>query len=138
MEHAATVSSAVIFVHELRRSIEFYREVFGCKAALIDFSAALLLSPDGFQLYLVERGNRTQHALGGVGIQNLIWAVDSAESLDHFEQVLKDRGTRCSTRISGDVEFLTAHDPDGIRIMIAYPGPDIHARSVISSEMYTW
>lgn len=138
VEHVARVSSSVIFVRDLDRSIEFYRDVFAYRTTILDLDAALLLSPDGFQLYLIVRGRRTPHPLGGIGLQHLIWAVDSAQSLDRFEQVLKDRGIRYSIRTSGDVKFLTARDPDGIRIMIAYPPPQAHPRSVISAQMYAW
>jgi catechol 2,3-dioxygenase-like lactoylglutathione lyase family enzyme len=138
VEHIAKVSSSVVFVQDLDRSIEFYRDVFGCETTILDLNAALLLSPDGFQLYLVARGDRAQHALGGIGIQYLIWAVESADALDHFEQVLNDRGVRTSTHSSGGVDFLTAHDPDNIRVVIAHPSPHSLPRSLISSHVFSW
>ena len=137
MEHVARISSSVMFVRDLGRSIEFYRDVFGCQPAILDLSAALLLSPDGFQLYLVHRGDRAQHPLGGIGVQYLIWAVESTDARDHFEQVLNDRGVRTSTHSSGGVEFLTAHDPDDIRVVIAHPSPRSLPRSLISSHVFT-
>jgi hypothetical protein len=138
MEHVAKISSSVIFVAELDRSVEFYSAVFACKVAILDVDAALLLSSDGFQLYLVAKGHRAQHALGGIGPQYLIWAVDNAESRDHFEQVLKDRGVRTDTHTSGGVEFVTGHDPDGIRVVIAHPSPHRLPRSVMSPRIYGW
>jgi catechol 2,3-dioxygenase-like lactoylglutathione lyase family enzyme len=137
VEHVATISSAVIFVRDLDRSLDFYRGVFGCRTSVRDVNAALLVSPDGFQLYLVEPGDRVHHPLGGVGLQYLIWAVESAEARDHFEQILRDRGVRTATHTSGGVEFLTAHDPDGIRVVIAHPSPRMLPRSMISSHVYT-
>lgn len=138
MEHVAKISSSVIFVAQLDRSIEFYSSVFGCSVTIHDGTAALLVSPGGLQLYLVAKGPRAQHALGGIGIQCHIWAVDTAESLQHFEQALKGRGVRTDTRTSGGVDFLTTRDPDGIRIMIAYPSPALLPRSVISSHLHAW
>ena len=137
MEHVARVSSSVIFVADLDRSIEFYRDVFGCKPTILDLGAALLLSPSGFQLYLIAQGDRTQHVLGGIGLQYLIWAVDNAESLCHFERLLQDRESRTAKHTSGGVVFLTAHDPDDVRVVIAHPSPQAMPRSVISAHMYT-
>jgi catechol 2,3-dioxygenase-like lactoylglutathione lyase family enzyme len=137
VEHFARVASSVIFVADIDRSIGFYRAVFGCKTTILDPGAALLLSPGGFQLYLIAQGDRTQHALGGIGLQYLIWAVDSAESLDHFERLLQDREARTTKHTSGGVVFLTAHDPDDVRVVIAHPSPQAMPRSVISAHMYT-
>jgi catechol 2,3-dioxygenase-like lactoylglutathione lyase family enzyme len=137
VEYAARVSSAVIFVAELDRSVEFYRDVFGCTTAIVEQNAALMVSPDGFQLYMVAVGERAQHPLGAIGLQHLIWGVESDEGRSHFERLLNDRGVRTSTRTSGGVEFLIAHDPDGVRIVIAHPSPGVLPRSVISSHIYT-
>lgn len=75
---------------ELDRSVAFYRDVFGCEVAIHDQDAALLLSSRGFQMYLVARGKREQHASGGIGVQYLMWATDSAEELIHFEHCIEE------------------------------------------------
>lgn len=49
MEHTAEVSSVVVFVEDLERSVDFYSQVFGCKASLHEAGAALLLTQAGLQ-----------------------------------------------------------------------------------------
>jgi hypothetical protein len=41
----------VIFVSELGRSVDFYRDLFACEVAIHEPDAALLLAPGGFQIY---------------------------------------------------------------------------------------
>ena len=137
MEHAARVTSSVIFVSQLGRSVDFYRDVFACQVSIHDHDAALLLAPGGFQIYLIGRGTRTPHHSGGIGPQYLIWAVESAADLRDLEQAFKDHGGRTDTHTSGGVSFVAGRDPDGIRILVAHPSPDAFPRSVVGAHLYT-
>lgn len=136
MEYIAKVASSVVFVSELDRSVAFYRDVFACQVALREREAALLLTPGGFQLYLIAKGHEAQHPSGGIGHEFLTWATDSAESLEHFEQVLKDCGSYGDTHTIGGVRFVEGHDPDGIRIVIAHPSPEQRPRSMLDPRLY--
>ena len=120
------VTSAVLSVSRLDRSMEFYRDVFSCTVSVREPGAALLLAPDGFQLYLIDRGTRAEHPSGGIGHQFLIWAVSSDSELRDLAESLNDRGGHPDVSTTGGVSFLTAHDPDGIRIVVAHP----HAEEV--------
>jgi catechol 2,3-dioxygenase-like lactoylglutathione lyase family enzyme len=133
---AARVASAVLFVSRLDRSIEFYRDVLLCKATIRTGDAALLLDPGGFQIYLIARGTRTEHPTGGIGLHCLIWTVDSDDELRTLAQTLRDHVGRTVIRTSGGVTFLSAHDPDGNRILIAHPSPERQPRAVIGSHLY--
>ena len=82
---AARVTSSVLFVSRLDRSIEFYRDVFSCTVTIREPGAALLLAPDGFQIYLIARGTRAEHPSGGIGHQYLIWAVGSDAELRDWQ-----------------------------------------------------
>jgi hypothetical protein len=137
MEHPARVTSSVIFVSELGRSVDFYRDLFACEVAIHEPDAALLLAPGGFQIYLIGRSARTPHPSGGIGPQYLIWAVDSADDLQMLEQALRGYGRLTDTYTSGGVNFVVGRDPDGIRIMMAHPGPDKLPRSVVGPRLYT-
>ena len=137
MKHVAKISSSIIFVSDLDRSVEFYRDVFACEVALRDQDAALLLTPGGFQLYLTARSHRAQHASGGIGVQYLMWATDSEEGLKHFEQAFKDLGRHTDTHSAGGVRFVEGRDPDGIRVVVAYPSPEQRPRSVLDARFYT-
>jgi len=134
---AARVTSSVLFVSRLDRSIEFYRQVFSCSVSIRENEAALLLAPDGFQIYLIARGTRAEHPSGGIGLQHLIWAVDSDAALRDIAQALQDRVGRTHGYSSGGVSFLEARDPDGIRILVAHPSPDTLPRSVVGARLYT-
>jgi len=136
MTHTVRVTSSVIFVSDLDRSIDFYQDVFACQLTVHDPEAALLVAPDGFQIYLIGQGPRTPHLAGGIGPQYLIWAVDSAGDLQVLESALRGHGGRVDTFQSGGVTFVSARDPDNIRILMAHPGPDRLPRSVIGSRLY--
>jgi catechol 2,3-dioxygenase-like lactoylglutathione lyase family enzyme len=136
MEHAARVTSSVIFVSDINRSVGFYRDIFGCEASIHDSDAALLLAPGGFQIYLIGRPARTPHISGGIGPQYLIWAVNSADDLQVLDEALRRYGRRTDAYASGGVTFVAGRDPDGIRILLAHPGPDQRPRSVIGPLLY--
>jgi catechol 2,3-dioxygenase-like lactoylglutathione lyase family enzyme len=133
---ATRVASAVLFVSRLDRSVAFYGEVFLCRTTIRAGDAALLLDPEGFQIYLIARGTRAEHAAGGIGFHCLIWAVDSDEELRRLARVLQHRVGRTDIRTSGGVTFLSAHDPDGNRLLIAHPSPESQPRAVIGSHLY--
>jgi len=137
MEQVATVASSVMFVHKLDRSVAFYRDVFTCKVSIHDPDAALLIAPGGFQIYLVSKGSRTPHTQGSIGPQYLMWATDSAEALEHMEGALREHTAPTYRYVSGGVTFIQGRDPDGIRVVIAYPSPEIQPRSLVGSHLYT-
>lgn len=136
MDHTANVTSAVIFVSELDRSVSFYTEVLGCETELLQLDAALLVTPAGFQIYLIAKGRLEPHLAQGIGDRHLLWATDSEGSLAYFADMLKDRGSYTDTHTAGEVTFVEGRDPDGIRIMIAYPSPAQRPRSVVDGRLY--
>ena len=133
---AARVTSSVLFVSRLDRSIEFYRDVFSCTVTIHERDAALLLAPGGFQIYLIARGGAAEHPSGGIGLQYLIWAVDSGAELRDMARVLRDHAGPSDIYTSGGVSFLAARDPDGIRILVAHPSPETLPRSVVGARLY--
>lgn len=138
MAPVARVASSVVFVADLERSVRFYRDVFGCKVAVEELDAALLLAPAGFQIYLRARGAGAQHALGGLGVQYLTWTTDSEEGLRHFERVLRDHHSYFGTHASGGVSFVEGRDPDDVPVIIAYPSPEQLPRHMLNPRFYAW
>lgn len=136
MDHQADVASAVIFVTDLDRSVAFYTEVFGCTVSLHDTDAALLLTPSGFQIYLIGRGRQESHPTGGIGDRHLLWATESRGSLADLRSRLEERSAYTDTHTAGGITFVQGRDPDGIRVVIAYPTPAQSARSVVDSRLY--
>lgn len=90
----ARVTSSVVFVSDLSRSVRFYRDLLSCEVHVEGCGAALLLTPGGFQIYLIARGGRAPHPSGGIGLRHLIWAVDSINELNDLEQDIQARGGR--------------------------------------------
>ncbi|MCP9001871.1 VOC family protein [Pseudarthrobacter sp. RMG13] len=138
MGYSAKVASSVLFVAELDRSVTFYCDLFGCEVSLrSEGDAALLLAAGGFQLYLIARGNRAEHHTGGLGFHVLMWATDSVQGLEYFQQALKEMGRYTDTHTAGGVTFVEGVDPDGIRVIVAHPDPSERPRSVFDSRLYT-
>jgi hypothetical protein len=117
--------------------VSFYRDLFECEVTLRSTEAALLLTGEGFQLYIIERGKRAERHPGGLGHHLLMWATDSAKALEHFEQALKDAGRYTGTHTAGDVTFVEGRDPDGLRVVIAHPDPAQRPRSIFDSHLYS-
>ncbi len=136
MTSGARVTSSVVFVSDVGRSVEYYREVFACTATIEDESAALMVAPDGFQIYLIGSDTRASHPSRGIGVQALIWTVGTASEIDRLEHVMRDRGHYTSARTTRGVRFLTSRDPDGIRILVAHPSPLELPRSVVDAVLY--
>lgn len=136
MQHPARVTSSVVFVSDLDRSVEFYRGVFSCDVGVEARGAALLLARGGFQIYLIARERGTEHPSGGIGLQYLIWTVDSAPDLAEARELLASRGRRTDTFTSGGVTFLASRDPDGIRLLVAHPHPEQLPRSAVDPHFY--
>ncbi|MGW5641075.1 VOC family protein, partial [Streptomyces sp. NPDC003832] len=65
------ISSLIIRVAELERSIEFYSRVLGMEVALRDANLALLTSADGSQVYLHGQ-NSTRTKTYGAEIARLV------------------------------------------------------------------
>lgn len=94
-------------------------------------------------------GQRIQQTLGaagikldsvasdGIGHEFLMWATDSAEGLQHFEQASRDCDRYSDTHTIGGVRFVEGHDPDGIRVVIAHPSPEQRPRSMLDPRFYS-
>ena len=132
------LASAVMIVTELHRSITFYEELLGWKVTVSADEVALLVGPEGFQLYLRAMGPGTQHPLGFVGIQYLSWTATDEADLQRCEDVLRRQSTRV-TRTAGDgFTIVEGHGPDGVPVLVTYPGPDQVPRHEILQRIYSW
>ena len=114
MAHGARLDSVVMFVHDLNRSVSFYSDVLNLHVADRSATAALLIGAKRSQLILRAMGRGAEHALGGVGVQYVIWTADDADDLARCEKVLKDRSAWRDTRTSEHVTVVEGRDPDDI------------------------
>lgn len=132
------LASAVMFVRDLERSIRFYRELLALQISVQENTGALLVSPDGFQLYLRSMGPRAHHSLGNIGIQYLIWTAEDEDDLHRCEEVLRAwSGSVRRLAVDGFV-VVEGRGPDGIPVLVTYPGPDEVPRQQILRRFYQW
>lgn len=132
------LASAVMFVTELERSVDFYARLLGWVLALREGTVALLVSSDGSQLYLRARGTGVEHPLGHVGIQYMIWTATDERDLDRCEQVLRTESSQVRRTTDDGITFLEGRGPDHVPVLITYPGPDRAPRRRILERIYAW
>lgn len=134
----ARLASAVMFVRDLDSSVSFYRELLGMTVTVADNTAALLVSADGFQLYVRSMGPNAAHALGGVGVQYVIWTAPDLEGLRRCERLLRDGGGHVRTRTADGFTLVEGRDPSDVPVVLTYPGPDQAMRHEIMARIYEW
>jgi catechol 2,3-dioxygenase-like lactoylglutathione lyase family enzyme len=138
MAHGARLDSVVMFVHDLDRSVSFYSDVLNLHVADRSATAALLIGAKRSQLILRAMGRGAEHALGGVGVQYVIWTADDADDLARCEKVLKHRSAWRDSRTTEHVTAVEGRDPDDIVLMITYPGPDQAPLHELPVRIYGW
>ncbi len=132
---SAHVASCVIRVSHLDRSLKFYSDVFSCRVAIRQADTALLLTPNGFQLYLHARESFRHRGAGGLGTQYLMWATESESDLQRITQRLQAYDTAAYSHTENGVTFLEGCDPDGGRVIVAHPSPHQLPRTVIAERL---
>jgi len=138
MAHGARLDSVVMFVRDLDRSVSFYSDVLNLHVADRSATAALLIGAKRSQLILRAMGRGAEHALGGVGVQYVIWTADDADDLARCEKVLKHRSAWRDSRTTEHVTAVEGRDPDDIVVMITYPGPDQAPLHELPVRIYGW
>ncbi|MGO4618035.1 VOC family protein [Nocardia sp. 2TAF39] len=121
-------------VSDLDRSVRFYCDVFECRIAIHEPDAALLLTPVGFQLYLRLSETSVRRNIGDLGITQIIWSTDSKTALDQIEHRLRMCYPPTYTNTANGISFVDGIDPDGCRVLIAYPSPEQLPREVIDNR----
>ncbi len=124
MAHGARLASAVTFVRDLDPSVRFYQELLALEISDRSTTAALLVSPEGAHLILRAMGGEAVHALGSTGVQYVAWVVGGEEELARCERVLRAHGNHSGTRTVHGLTVVEGRDPDGIPVLVCYPGPD--------------
>lgn len=132
------LASAVMFVQSLDRSVDFYRELLALDVTVQNNTAALLVSPDGYQLYLRSMGAGAAHPLGNIGVQYLIWTADGEDDLRRCEGVLRAHSAHVSSQTVDGFTIVEGRGPDDVPVVVTYPGPDKVPRTEILSRIYEW
>ncbi|MET8778016.1 VOC family protein [Nocardia sp. NPDC050713] len=124
-------ASCLLEVSNLDRSIRFYCDVLECHVSIHEPDAALLLTPEGFQLYLRVSGMPARRYVGDLGVVHLIWSTDSKAELDRIEHRMRAHYPSTHTSTANGISFVDGVDPDGCRVLITYPTPEQLPREVI-------
>ena len=138
MAEGARLGSVVMFVQDLDRSVNFYADVLALEVADRSATAALLSNADGANLILRAMGHTAPHPLGSVGIQYVVWTAAGEEDRARAERALAARGAHLETRRHNGVTLAEGRDPDGITVMVCYPGPDQRPVRELPARIYGW
>ena len=133
--HNAKLAAAVVFVSDLARSLSFYQPLLRYPVTVRDADAALLTGPNGSQLYLRQAGDRST-LRDGFGVQWVAWTAADDQHLDRCSEVLKERGAYVGRGISEGITLLEGRDPDGLPVVIVYPGAEHAPRHVIHDRIH--
>jgi CBS domain-containing protein len=134
--HSVRLASVVLSVSDLTRSLDFYQPLLSYSVVSRDDDAALLAGPDGSQLYLRSLGRRPGPAGEGAGLDRAVWTAGSPDDLDRCMALLIEGDAFTSRDSSDGVDVLEGRDPDGLPVLITYPGPDQAPRHAISRRVY--
>jgi CBS domain-containing protein len=134
---AVRLSSVIVFVSDLNRSVSFYQPLLRYAVTVADPEAALLAGPDGSQLYLRQVPGGAPQRNDGIGVQWAAWSAASAEDLDRCTDLLKVRGAFVRRDTSDGITRVEGRDPDGIAVLITHPGPERVPRHLIPSRVRT-
>jgi catechol 2,3-dioxygenase-like lactoylglutathione lyase family enzyme len=117
------LTSAVIFVRDLDRGVEFYCQLLELEPTMRTGEAVLLSVGDGD--HLVLRGfEMAARSSPSVGVQFLVWTARDREDLDRCTQVLEAWNALVSTWNEDDITVVEGHDPDRTPILVTFPmGP---------------
>jgi catechol-2,3-dioxygenase len=138
MAEGVRLSAAVVFVRNLEKSVNFYRELLGLDVADRSTTAALLTSADGSQLVLRQFGSNAPHPLGSIGVQYLMWSASSKEDLDRRAETLRRNSAYRETRKDDDVTVVEGRDPDDVPVMILYGGGNQALPGKLPTRIYAW
>ncbi|MFI2345867.1 VOC family protein [Streptomyces sp. NPDC019443] len=130
------LASVVVFVHDHDESADFYSDLLNMEVTVRTATAALLVGPGGFKLTLRSVGPNASHPAGHVGAQYVIWTADGPDDFQRCERVLRARSDHVYTRPGEGFTVIEGRDPNGLPVLVAYPGPDEVARLEIVARYY--
>jgi len=126
------LNHAVLYVSDLERSVDFYRDVLGF-AVVSDMAgipgAAFLRaggSTNDHDLGLFEVGAQARPSLAGrgqVGLYHLAWEVDTLAELERVAHALSAAGALGGASDHGTTKSLYGRDPDGLEFEVVWLVP---------------
>jgi catechol-2,3-dioxygenase len=134
-EISVDVVSTVVRVRELDRSLRFYCDVFSCRVVVREADMALLLTPKGFEIYLHQKDDFHDHGAGALGVRHLMWATNSQSDLQRVTERLRVYDSTAFSHTVQGMTVLEGTDPDGCRVIVAYPNPSQLPRTLIAERL---
>lgn len=124
----ARLNHAVLYVRNLDRSVDFYRDVFGFEEIAREGGMMAFLraanSTNHHDLGLMQVGaNAEQPAGRAIGLYHLAWEVPTIEDLANAASVLTQHDAITGMSDHGATKSLYGHDPDGIEFEIMWMVP---------------
>lgn len=130
------LNHAVLYVSDVNRSVEFYREVLGFR---------VIHSVPGRMAFLRAAESNNDHDLGlfqvsaplerragpSVGLYHLAWSVNTLAELAEFEKQLVTAGALVGSSDHVVSKSLYGKDPDGIEFEVSWFVP----RDQVTAEM---
>ncbi|MDI9960809.1 VOC family protein [Rhodococcus sp. IEGM 1237] len=116
--------------------MSYYCDVFTCRVALREREAALLLTPDDFQIYMYVQKDASRPNISNIGVRYVMWSADTEEELARIGARLRAYDASTFTQVVGGVTFVDGCDPDGIRVIVAYPSPEQLPRELIAPRFH--
>lgn len=138
MTPRASLSLAVIFVRDLDASVRFYTGVLGLEVADRSATAVLLSGAGDSPLVLRAIGEHAERALGSVGVQYVVWAAASEQELGRVEEALRKLSAHRERRAGDGYQVVEGRDPDGVPVLVCYPGPDRLPLHEVPARVYGW
>ena len=126
------LNHAVLYVRDVRRSVEFYTNVLGFRVVsdMAELPGAAFLQASGssndHDLGLFEIGAAAGPSQAGrqtVGLYHLAWEVDTLTELERVAQRLSEAGALVGASDHSTTKALYGADPDGIEFEVSWLVP---------------
>ena len=122
---------AMLYVRELDRSVDFYREAFGFDEIARENGMVSLLrlpgSPNQHDLALLQVGDKAPRpARGTTGLYHLAWEVPAIEDLVDAAKQLSAMRALTGASDHGATKSIYGRDPDGIEFEVTWMVPRLY------------
>lgn len=124
------LNHAVLYVRNVKRSMEFYTKVMGFRVVNMTpdgfGGAAFLQAPDStndHDLGIFEIGAAAGPSDAGrrtVGLYHLAWEVDTLDALEEMAGRLSEAGALVGSSDHGTTKSLYGKDPDGLEFEVVW------------------
>jgi catechol-2,3-dioxygenase len=124
------LNHAVLYVRDIKRSVDFYRDVLGFRLVMeIPSRAAFIQAPgstNDHDLGLFAIGAGAADTTAGrtsVGLYHLAWEVETLSDLEELSGRLAEANALVGATDHGPTKSLYAKDPDGLEFEVVWLVP---------------